>query len=133
MGTEYVAGQQSVYIKFGSTTLQSDYRTFDPAESIDLKDSTAGVDAARTYISGFKDGQASVELVAQTGGSALWSAVAVGTSGTLEWADEGTATGKQRHYCTAIVTNRQRTIPYDDIAILKVDFKFTSEVTDTIY
>lgn len=130
---EFVPGQSSVYIKFGSTVLSNDYRAFDPEESNTLIDTTAGVDAARSYINSFRDGKASITLLGQTGGTALWAAVAPGTSGTFEWAPEGTASGKQRHYCTAIVMRRKRNNPYDNLEVLDVDWNFTSAVTDTVY
>lgn len=130
---EFVPGQSSGLIKFGSTTLSSDWRTFTPQEEIGLADASAGNDTNRTYLTTLKDGKASIELVGQAAGSALWTAVAPGTSGTLEWAPEGTASGKQRHYVNAIVMSRQREEPFDDIEVLKVDFQFSGAVTDTVY
>lgn len=130
---EFIAGQASVFIKFGSTTLSQDYRTFSAPEDVSLVDASAGNDTNRTYLAALKDGKASIELVPQAGGTAIWNAVAPGTSGTLEWAPEGTATGKQRHYVTAIVMSREPSFPYADLPIYKVDWQFSGAVTDTVY
>jgi hypothetical protein len=128
---EYVGS--TLYLKFGSTTLQADFRSFEPNETIDTVDSSAGSDTFKTKLSTLKDGKATVELVDQTGGSALWTAVVPGASGTLEWGPEGTAVGKPRHYCDAIVTGRTKTIPYSDIVVLKVEWAMAGAVTDTAY
>ncbi len=128
---EYVGS--TLYLKFGSTTLQSDFRSFEPNESIDTVDSSAGSDTFKTKLTTLKDGKATVELVDQTAGTVLWAAVVPGTSGTLEWGPEGTATNKPKHYCDAIVTSRTKTVPYSDIVVLKIEWAMNGAVTDTVY
>jgi hypothetical protein len=129
---EYVGGAAG-YIKFGSTVLSSDYRTFEPVEEIGLVESQAGNDTTKTYLTVLKDGTTPISLVDQTGGSALWTAVVPGTSGTLEWGPEGTASGKPKHTVTALVKNRKRSQPYDGIVVLDVSFQFSGAVTDGAY
>ena len=124
---------KNLYLKFGSTVLSSDFRNFSAAETMDVVDASAGSDAARTYLTTLEDGTASLELVDQTGGSVLWAAVKKGTGGTLEWGPEGTAGGKPKHTCYAIVTNRERSMPYADVVVLSVSFQFSGEVADAAY
>lgn len=121
------------YIKFGSTVLSSDERSFDPEEEVNTVDRSAGNDAARSYLATLLDGRATWEGVAQTGGTALWAAVAPRTEGTLEWGEEGTATGKPKHTVVALVTRRARANPYDEVSVLTVDFQFQAAVTDSTY
>lgn len=123
----------SLYLKFGTVVLSSDFRNFTEDEEVDLVDASAGSDAYKPKIVTQTDGNASVELVDQTGGTVLWAAVAKGTEGTLEWGPEGTVTGKPRHHVVAIVSKRSREVPYDNIVVLNVDFAFNSVVTDTLY
>lgn len=123
----------SLFLKLGSVELTSDSRKFNAEETIDIVDASAGSDAYKPKITTQKDGTASVELVAQAGGTVLWSALAPGVSGTLEWGEEGTVSGKPRHYVTAIVSKRNREVPYDGIVVLTADFVFNSVVTDTVY
>lgn len=130
---EFIPGQQTGYIKFGSTVLSNDFRSFNPTEDVNLVDASAGNDANRTYLTGLKDGKATAELVSQTGGSALWAALAPGTSGTLEWGPEGTVAGKQKHTVNAIVMNRERSMPYAELEVLKFDFQFSGAVVDGTY
>jgi hypothetical protein len=130
----YVFGASAGYIKFGTTVLSTDMRAFDPEEEVGLVDGSAGSDAARTYLTTLKDGKATLELLAGTGGTALWAAVAPATSGTLEWGDEGTTAGKPKHTVNAIVQKRKRSTPYDDVVVYTVDFQFSgAAVTDGTY
>lgn len=123
----------ALYLKFGSTVLSADHRSFEPNEEIGVVDASAGSDEARSYVTTLKDGRASAELVDQTGGTALWAAVKQGTSGTLEWGPEGTASTKPKHTATAIVLNRRKSIPYDGIVAISIEWQLNTVVTDTVY
>jgi len=115
----------NLYLKFGSTVLDGDYRRFDVKETMDLVDASAGSDTGTTHVTTLTNGQATLELVDQTGGTALWAAVANGTSGTLEWGPEGTASTKPKYTVTAIVSERARSVGYNDVVTLNVNFQFS--------
>jgi len=123
----------NLYVIFGSTALTTDYRSWTEEETIDTVDKTAGADTVKTYLTTTKDGTASIDVLDSTGGTAMWAAVAVGTEGTLEWAPEGTATTKPRHYVNAIVTSRSKPVAYADVVTFTVNFQFSGAVTDTVY
>ena len=124
----------TLYLTFGTTVLSTDYRTFNETEEMGLVKASAGSDTFESYITTLKDGTAKAQLVYQSLGSAIWSAVAPGVSGTLTWAPEGTATGKPKHQVTtAIVKTRSKDIPYDNLIVLNVDFQFSAAVTDSVY
>lgn len=123
----------ALYLKFGATVLSSDYRSFNSHEEAGIIDASSGADTYRNKIAILTDANASVELVGQSAGTALWAALAPGTSGTLEWGDEGTATGKPRSYGVAIVKSRDRKVAYDNITVLNADFELNGAVTDTVY
>lgn len=123
----------ALYMTFGATVLSSDYRNLDASEEVGLVDASAGSDTNRTYLATLKDGKATIELVAQTGGTVLWDALKPGTSDTLTWAPEGTATGKQKHAVPAIIQSRKRTYPYDDIVVMTFDLQMNGAVVDSIY
>ena len=133
---EYTGG--ALYLTFGSTVLSAEYRKFTADENIGLKDASAGGDTARTYLTELTDGKATYEATDQTGttaigGSAIWAALAKGTSGSLNWAPEGTATGKPRHYVNAIVKSVKRDLVYDDVTKISVEWQYSGAVTDTVY
>lgn len=124
---------KDLYLKYGTTVLSADFRNFDQEEDVGLVDASAGNDANRTYLTTLKDGKATAELVHQTGGTAVWNALAPATSGTLEWGPEGTATGKPKHSVVAIVMSRKKVMPYEDIVVITPEFQFSGAVTDTTY
>lgn len=125
----------AAYIKFGSTELDAYYRTLGHTEEIDLVEESAGSDANKLYLTALKDGNRDLEIIMPSGtaGTAVYGAVAPGTSGTLEVGPEGTAAGKARSYVTAIVKSRGSPLTYNDITTLSVSFQFSGAVTDTAY
>jgi hypothetical protein len=126
----------NLYVKFKTTVLSGEFRSFEVSEEIDLVDQTTGDDVAKTYLTAKEDGDASFESLNQTGatgGTAEWAAVDIGAEGTLEWGPEGTASGKPKHWVNAIVKNRKRAFPYDDVIKLNAEFQYSGVVTDTVY
>lgn len=127
----------ALYAAFKGTAISTDFRTLTTSEEMDVVDASAGADVAKSYLTALEDGTATLELLDQTGGTAataMWNLMDKGASGTLEWAPEGTATNKPRHYvATAIVTSRERETPYDDVVALTFEFQFSSVVVDTAY
>lgn len=126
----------ALYLAFKGTAINADFREFTASEAIDLIDSSAGADVAKTYITGLEDGTASLTALDDTGGTALtylYNLCDKGAEGTLEWAPEGTAVGKPRHYVNAIVSSRERAMPYDDNVTLSIEFQFSGVVTNTTY
>ena len=128
---EYVGN--GLYITFGGTVLHSDFRTFETEETVDMVDSSAGADVAKTYLKALEDGTASLELVDQTVGTLVWAAIKKGNYGTLVWGPEGTASGKPKQQVLAYSTSRGRSQPYNDVVVLTAQFQFSGTITDTVY
>lgn len=124
---------RNTYIKFGATVLSLDYRTFEETHENATVEASAGADARRSYLSTLIDGRLSLEYVDQAGGTVIWAALAPGTSGTLEWGPEGTATGKPKNSVEALVMSRNRTFAYDDVATVAVEFQLSGDVTEALY
>lgn len=123
----------ALYVAFKGVNLSGEYRTFEANETGDSVDVSAGADTAVTYLTRLTDGTASYSAVMQAAGSAIWTALAIHGEGTLEWADEGTAAAKQRHWVNAICTGRGRSIPYAGAVEVSATFQFSGAVTDTVY
>lgn len=127
---------KDLYLSFAGTTIHADFREFTASEEIDLVDASAGADVAKTYLTALEDGTASLTLLDQTGGTAataMWQLMDKGVSGTLIWAPEGTVATKPKHSVVAIVSSRERSIPYDDVVELTFEFQFSGVVSDTTY
>jgi len=124
---------KNLYVAFNGTNISGEYRKFDPGEGIGTVDQSAGADAAETYLTTLTTGDATYVAVLQEDGSVVYTALAPGGEGTLEWAEEGTADGKMRHWVNAIVTGRKQPIPYKEMIELSVTFLFSGTVTNTVY
>ena len=124
---------KNLYIAFGGTVLDTDYRSFGSSEEMGLVDQSAGSDAARTYLTTLTDGTSSLTILIQADDTTTWGAVAVGTEGTLEWGEEGTASGKPKHTVNAIVATREKSMEYADVVVADVSFQYSGAVTDSTY
>jgi hypothetical protein len=127
---------KDLVVLFGGNQLEADFRSFDVDENITIIDASAGDDAYKAKLTGQKDGSATFTGLGQTGatGTAWWGRVVPGTSGTLEWAPEGTASTKPRHYvATAYVESRAESYPYEDVVEVNVGFTYSAVPVDTTY
>ena len=113
----------ALYLKFGSTELDADYRSFEPNFSMGLEDASAGSDAAVTRLTTLKDGSASLTMRSIVGGTAALASLTEGTGGTLEWGPEGTATGKPKNTVVAIVESLSESLGYNSVTEWSVTFQ----------
>lgn len=126
----------ALVVQFKGTIVSTRYKSFKTKEDIDLSDQSAGADTNKTYLTALKDGDAALNALDVAGGTAataVYNLCVPGAEGTLEWAPEGTATGKPRHYVNALAKKREKNHPFDDVVELDVDFQYSGAVTDTVY
>lgn len=121
---------KNVSVVFGGTALAGNFRSFSVTEEAGLVDASAGNDTARTYLKTLEDGTATLEVLAQDDSVAIWTAVRQGTVGSLVWGEEGTGSGQPRHTVNAIVSNRKKDMPYDDVVVITAEFQFSGLVAD---
>lgn len=123
------------YIKFVSTELQADYRTFEWDETVALEDGSAGSDSWVRQLPTLTTGNVTLTLrgISGTAGTATWVALAPKTEGTLEYGPEGTATGNRRQYVNAIVNRRSEPLAYNGVTEWNFEFAFNGDPTDTQY
>lgn len=111
----------------GTVQLNGDQTSFEYTPSIDLVDQTAGADTNKTYITGVKDGKASISALFQagtaTGGTATYSRVYEGAAGTIVYSPEGTAATKPKYTLPVIAMGAAFTYPFDKLVEVKCDFQ----------
>ena len=107
----------------GTINLDSDYRSLNTNDNVDMAETTAGADADKTYIATIKDSTIDWSGLYQSDGTALINALAIGTGGTLEIYPEGTATGKRKETYPVIVTNCKTNYPYNEVVAVDVTFQ----------
>ena len=114
---------KSLYLSFGGTVLQADYRSFEPNFSMGLEDASAGSDAGVTRLTTLKDGSASLTMRSVAGGTALLAILTEGAAGTLTWAPEGTASGKPSNSVVAVVESLSESLGYNSVTEWSVTFQ----------
>lgn len=126
---------KELFLKFGDTVLDTDFRAFSPTETGGVVDGSAGADANRTYFGTLKDGTATVTVVIQADDTNTWDALTPGTYCTLIWGEEGSQTGTltplQEHIVSAYLTERRKSMAYADIIVADLSWQFSGAVVDT--
>lgn len=116
---------KNLYVTFGGTVAQADYRSFEPTGEIGLEDGSAGADNGRTYKQTLKDGTSTLTLrsISGTAGTAMWKTWIEGAEGTLIWGPEGTATNSVKGSVYAIISSRNTPDTYDQVSEWTFEFQ----------
>jgi len=118
----------------GTVILNTDFRNFNYAPTIDFIDSTAGADTARQRINSFKDGSLRVTILGKTNdGTAVYTPLAEGTGGSVVWGPAGTASGSIKHTLPAISMGVTENVVYNDVVTYDVTFQQNGARTDANY
>ena len=135
MATEYMG--DNAYLVWvcpaGTIGLNADYRTFDLGQGGTWLDNTAGNDQTLTSLPNRSQFDPVVELLAQTGGTALEDALKYGTEGTLICGPEGTIAGKRKYTVHAFSQGASFKLAYNDLAQITANFKGTGNSPTTVY
>ena len=126
---EFLAGPTMVMTwaySGGTIALNADYRTCAWNPSIAYVDVSAGQDTQVGRLTALKDATAAIELVNQTAGTAIQTALLAGVAGTLTIQPEGTATNKRKITFPAYSDGGKPTFPYADISITACGFTGSS-------
>ena len=125
---------KNLYIKFGGTVFNTDYRTFSAPRSIDKVDASAGADTYKTYLTTLKDGQIGISAILQAADATTRGTLVPGTGGSLEYGLEGTATGKQKvTYTSVFVESAPVSASYNDLIVVDITWQPNSDLTDGTY
>jgi hypothetical protein len=120
----------------GAVNLSGSFRAFKTSEMIGAAEKTAGADVHRSHIPRLRDTVASLDVLDETGGlggSAAWEMTAPQTSGTVTWSPQGTAAWKPKHAAPAFIVRRQRSIPFDDVVSMALEFHIQDVPTDSVW
>ena len=117
----------------GTVTISGDFTQVTYTPSIALLDQSAGADTDRTYVTSLKDRTIAWAAKHQASGTVLVNALVEGTSGTLTWGEEGTASGKPKHTCPVISMGCPMNIPYDNLVEISGTFQGNGAIADATY
>jgi hypothetical protein len=120
---------QNLYAEFicsaGTIALSGDQRSLTVDREVDVVDVSAGADTDKSYLATLKDGTAEIEVMDQASVAAtgLEAAMPEGTSGTLIYAPQGTASTKPKRGFAAIVQSLSVEYPYSDAVVYTISFQ----------
>lgn len=114
----------------GTISLNGDYRTCAWNPSTALEDVSAGQDTQVGRLPTLKDATATIELVTQTGGTAIQTALQPATAGTLTIQPEGTAANKRKITFPAYCDGAQVTFPYANVSVISCGFSGSSALAN---
>ena len=120
-------GKNTVVV-FGTTTLNTLYRSAGAEESVDLVDKSAFADAHKSYLAALRDTTFSLEFLID--GTASWAACVPGTEGTLTYSTEDTVAGKLKRSAVAIVSSRSMENPYNELVTASVEWNLQAAWTE---
>lgn len=122
---------KDVVVKFGTFNAGGYGRSLEVSQSADEIDVTTYGSSDKEYIAGFVDRSATLEILDGTDNpDTVKNAFAPGSSSSLTWYPQGTASGKPMYSVgTAVVTEANESYPYDDAVTISVTMRLSGAVT----
>ena len=119
-------------VQVGSNAI-GEIRGFSIDETIDTVEDTSMGDASKSYLASIKDFSGSVDVLYDEADTNGQTALAVGSSVTLNFAPEGTDSGDVKLTGTAIVTGKSITSSFDGLVESTITVQGTGGLTTTTY
>ena len=119
-------------VQVGSNAI-AEIRGFSIDETIDTVEDTSMGDSSKTYLASIKDFSGSVDVIYDETDTNGQTALSVGSSVTLNFAPEGTASGDVKLTGTAIVTGKSVTSSFDGLVESTITVQGTGGLTTTTY
>lgn len=129
----------SAYINWiwasGTQAFAAQYRTAGLSADVDMIDTTAGPDTAKTYVAGDSDSSEDLEIVLPGGsaGTPYLIALAPRLAGTLEVGPQGTASGMPKRSGAAFIKSCGEPLGRADVLTVSVTFQYSGAVTKSAY
>lgn len=109
---------RDLFLAWNGTPVSADWLEFSVERQVHLIDVTTLADADKQYLRGVESGTWRLRVFDTAGGgSLLLQTLALGASGTLEWAPRGTTASNPRFAFVAIVTDVQQPYTVQDAVV----------------
>jgi hypothetical protein len=119
-------------VQVGSNAI-GEIRSFSIDESIDVVEDTSMGDSSKTYLASIKDFSGSVDVLYDEADTNGQTALSVGSSVTLNFAPEGSASGDVKLTGTAIVTGKSVSSSFDGLVESTITVQGTGGLTTGTY
>jgi hypothetical protein len=118
----------------GTVTLQSDFRNFSWGPTLNFIDATAGADTFERLLPSYGVGtDISLEMLAQTDGTALATALAKAAKGTLTYGPSGTANNAIAYRIPCYSQGVQWAQPFADVVQMNANFRQYAEFSQGVW
>ena len=115
------------------TNAIGEIRSYSIDETSDVVEDTSMGDSSKTYLASIKDFSGSVDVLYDEADTNGQTALTVGSSVTLNFAPEGTATGDVKLTGTALITGKSVTASYDGLVESTITVQGTGGLTTDVY
>ena len=119
-------------VQVGSNAI-AEIRGFSIDETIDTVEDTSMGDSSKTYLASIKDFSGTVDVLYDETDTNGQTALSLGSSVTLNFAPEGTASGDVKLTGTAIVTGKSVTSSFDGLVESTISVQGTGGLTTGTY
>ena len=119
-------------VQVGSNSI-AEIRSFSIDEVIDVVEDTSMGNNSKSYLASIKDFSGSVDVLYDETDTNGQTALAVGSSVTLNFAPEGTASGDVKLTGTAIVTGKSINSSFDGLVEASISIQGSGGLTTTTY
>ncbi len=116
----------------GTTTVNTDFRTFSKTGEMGEADKTAGADTQKTFIKTTSDGAVTSTFL-HDGGTTNWVEFTEGLAGTLVWGEAGTANNAPKHTMPAWIKTTNMDTPYDNVELWNVTWRPSAARVDSFW
>lgn len=129
MSANSFAGTAMV-VTWNALPITGEYRRVTINATVNDADGTSGVDTDIRHMPTQADSNIAIEMTAQSGtaGTALWTALAARTKGTLVVQPEGTAANLRKYTAVSYVQTFNENVPYNETVIWTATFFPTAAV-----
>ena len=111
----------------------AEIRSYSIDETSDVVEDTSMGDSSKTYLASIKDFSGSVDVLYDETDTNGQAALTVGSSVTLNFAPEGTASGDVKLTGTALITGKSVTASYDGLVESTITVQGTGGLTTDVY
>lgn len=122
---------KDMYISFGGVSVAGYGRSLEVNQSAADIDVTTYGSQDQEFIAGVVGRSATLSVLDDDASPTVRNKFGPGSTGTLIWAPQGTASGKpKRTVGTAVVTEANESYPYDDAVVIEVTMRLSGSVTE---
>lgn len=111
-------------ITFGTVDISGQGRSLEVEQTAEEIDATTYGSSDNEYIVGKTDRSGSIEILDDSASTAIRTALTVGTTNSMAWYPQGTASGNPKHTAgTVVVLSNNMSYPHDDVVTMSVDLR----------